>query len=88
MLPSHIGTYDPGPRGLLQDPQSIVEGIPSSALDTRINLNSFCIRRPSRMTRLVPSSFLRQPCLVEIGVTPRLKLARPMFTRSKSRDRF
>ena len=56
MLSSHIGNGDPGPRGFLQDPQLLVDGIPSTALNTRINLNTLCIRRHSRMTRLTPSS--------------------------------
>jgi hypothetical protein len=70
MLPSYIGNRDPGPRGLLHDPKLLVDGIPSAALNTRINLNSFCIRRHSRMTRLTPSSYLRQHCPVEIGAAP------------------
>jgi hypothetical protein len=70
MLPSYIGNRDPGPRGLLHDPKLLVDGIPSTALNTRINLNSFCIRRHSRMTRLTPSSYLRQHCPVEIGAAP------------------
>jgi hypothetical protein len=67
MLPSYIGNRDPGPRGLLHDPKLLVDGIPSTALNTRINLNSFYIRRHSRMTRLTPSSYLRQHCPVEMG---------------------
>ena len=70
MLPSYIGNRDPGPRGLLHDPKLLVDGIPSTTLNTRINLNSFCIRRHSRMTRLMPSSYLRQHCPVEIGAAP------------------
>ena len=70
MLPSHIGNRDPGPRGFLQDPQLLVDGIPSTTLNTRINLNSFCIGRHSRMTRLTPSSYLRQHCPVEMGAAP------------------
>jgi hypothetical protein len=70
MLSSHIGNGDPGPRGFLQDPQFLVDGIPSTALDTRINLNTLCIRRHSRMTRLTPSSYLRQHCPVEMGAAP------------------
>ena len=70
MLPSHIGNRDPGPRGFLQDPQLLVDGIPSTALNTRINLNSFYIRRHSRITRLTPSSYLRQHCPVEMGAAP------------------
>jgi hypothetical protein len=73
MLPSHIGSGDPGPRAFLQDPQFLVDGIPSAALNTRINLNSFCIRRHSRMTRLTPSSDLRRHCPVEIGAAPQAK---------------
>jgi hypothetical protein len=70
MLPSHIGNRDPRPRGFLQDPQFLVDGIPSTALNTRINLNTLCIRRHSRMTRLTPSSYLRQHCPVEMGAAP------------------
>ena len=71
MLPRYIGNRDPGPRGLLHDPKLLVDGIPSTALNTRINLNTLCIRRHSRMTRLTPSSYLRQHCTVEIGAAPR-----------------
>jgi hypothetical protein len=70
MLPSHIGNRDPGPRGFLQDPQLLVDGIPSTALDARINLNTLCIRRHSRITRLTPSPYLRQHCPVEMGAAP------------------
>jgi len=70
MLPSQIGNGNPGPRGFLQDPQFLVDGIPSTALYARINLNTFCIRRHSRMTRLTPSSYLRQQCPVEMGAAP------------------
>jgi len=70
MLPSHIGNRDPRPRSFLQDPQLLVDGIPSTALNTRINLNTLCIRRHSRMTRLTPSSYLRQHCPVEMGAAP------------------
>jgi len=69
-LSSHIGNRDPGPRGFLQDPQLLVDGIPSTALNTRINLNTLCIRRHSRITRLTPSSYLRQHCPVEMGAAP------------------
>gem|GEM_PF-4533726 len=55
MLPSHIGNGDPGLRGLLHDPQLLVDGIPSTALNTRVNLNTLCIRRHRRMTGLRPS---------------------------------
>jgi len=71
MLPSHIGNRDPGTGRFLQDPQLLVDGIPSTALDTRINLNTLCIRRHSRITRLTPSSYLRQHCPVEMGAAPR-----------------
>ena len=70
MASSHIGNRDPGLGGFLHDPKLLVDGIPSTALNTRINLNSFCIRRHSRMTRLTPSSYLRQHCPVEIGAAP------------------
>ena len=70
MLPSHIGNRDPGTRRFLQDPQLLVDGIPSTALNTRINLNTLCIRRHSRITRLTPSSYLRQQCPVEMGAAP------------------
>jgi len=70
MLPSHIGNRDPGPRGFLQDPQLLVDGIPPTALNTRINLNTLCIRRHSRITRLTPSSYLRQHCPAEMGAAP------------------
>jgi hypothetical protein len=76
MLPSYIGNRDPGPRGLLHDPKLLVDGIPSTTLKTRINLNSFCIRRHSRMTRLTPSSYLRQHCPV----------ANPMQARADSSE--
>jgi hypothetical protein len=36
MLPSYIGNRDPGPRGLLHDPRFLVDGIPSTALTTRL----------------------------------------------------
>ncbi len=70
MLPRYIGNGDPGPRGLLHDPQLLVDGIPPTALNTRINLNTLCIQRHSRMTRLTPSSYLRQHCPIEIGAAP------------------
>ena len=70
MLPSHIGNGDPGPRGFLQDRPLLVDGIPSTALNTRINLKTLCIRRHSRMTRLTPSSYLGQHCPVEMGAAP------------------
>ncbi len=75
VLPSHVGNRDREPRGFLQDPQLLVNEMPSSALDTRINLNSFCIRRYSRITRLKPSSDLRQYRPVKIGAAPRFGLA-------------
>ena len=73
MLPSHghIGSRDPRPRGVLQDPQLLVDGIPSTALNTRINLNTLCIRRHRRKPRLTPMSYLRQRCPVEIAAAPR-----------------
>ena len=77
MLPSHIGNRDPRPRGFLQDPQFLVDGIPSTALNTRINLNTLCIRRHSRMTRLTPSSYLRQHCPVEMGAAPPINQVSP-----------
>jgi len=70
MLPSHIGNRDPGRRGFLQDPQLFVDRESSATLNTRINLNTFCIRRHSRITRLTPSSYLRQHCPVEMGAAP------------------
>jgi hypothetical protein len=70
MLPRYIGNRDPRPRGLLHDLKLLVDGIPSAALNARINLNSFCTRRHSRMTRLIPSSYLRQHCPVEMGADP------------------
>jgi hypothetical protein len=70
MLSSYIGNRDPGPRGLLYDPKLLVDGMPSTALNTRINLNTLCIRRHSRMTRLTPSSYLRHYCPVEMGAGP------------------
>jgi hypothetical protein len=70
MLSSHIGNGDPGTRRFLQDPQLLVDGIPSTPLNTRINLNTLCIRRHSRMTRLTPSSYSRQHCPVEMGAAP------------------
>jgi len=66
MLPSRIGNRDPGPRGLLPDPKLLVDGLPSTALNTRINLDSICIRRYGRKTTLTPSSDLRQHCPIEM----------------------
>ena len=71
MLPSHIGNGDHGLRDFLHSPQLLVDGIPSIPMDSRINLNTLCIRRHSRMTRLTPSSYLRQHCPVEMRVAPR-----------------
>jgi len=51
----------------MQDPQLLVDGIASATLNTRINLHTFCIRRHRRLTRLTPSSYLRQYCPVEMG---------------------
>jgi hypothetical protein len=79
MAPSYIGNRDPRLRGLLHDPKLLVDGIPSTALNTRINLNILCSRRHSPipcirshspMTRLTPSSYLRQTCPVEMGAAP------------------
>jgi hypothetical protein len=70
MLPSHMGNGDPGLGGFLLDSQLLVDGIPSTALNTRINLNSLCIQRHSRMIGLTPSSYLRQTCPVEMGASP------------------
>ena len=70
MLSSHIGNGDTRLRGFLHDPQFLIDGIPSTTLDTRINLNSLCIRKHSRMARLTPSSYLRQTCPVEMGAAP------------------
>jgi hypothetical protein len=71
MASSHIGNGDAGLDGLLQDPQLLVDGIPSTALNTRINLNTLCVQRHSRMTSLTPSSyFSRQTCPVEMGAAP------------------
>lgn len=70
MAPSYIGNRDPRLGSLLHDPKLLVDGIPSTALNTRINLNMLCIRRHSRMTRLTPSSYLRQTCPVEMGAAP------------------
>jgi len=67
MLPSHIGNGDPGLGGFLHDSQLLVDGISSTTLNTRINLNTPCIRRHRRMIRLMLSSYLRQHCPVEIG---------------------
>jgi hypothetical protein len=67
MLPSYIGNCDTGLAGFRHDPQLLVDGIPSTALTTRIALNTLYIRRHSRMTRLTPSSYLRQHCPVEMG---------------------
>lgn len=52
MLPSHLGIGEPGPRGFPQYLQLLVDGNPSTALNTRINLNTLCARRNSGMTRL------------------------------------
>ncbi len=84
MLSSHIGNRDPGPRGFRQDPQLLVDGISSTALDTRINLNTLCIRRHSRITGLTPSSYLRQHCPVEMGAAP--GVARGGADSKSSRD--
>ena len=70
MASSHIGNGDAGLGGFLHDPQFLVDGIPSTALNTRVNLNTLCIQRHSRMTRLTPSSYLRQTCPVEMGAAP------------------
>jgi hypothetical protein len=35
MLPSHIGNRDPAPRGFLQDPPLLVDGIPPATLNIR-----------------------------------------------------
>jgi hypothetical protein len=70
MLSSHIENGDSRLRGFLHDSQLVIDGMPSKTLDARINLNSFCIRRHSRMTRLTPSSYLRQTCPVEMGAAP------------------
>ncbi len=40
MASRHVGNGDPGLGGLLQDPQLLVDGIPPSALDTRIHLST------------------------------------------------
>ena len=72
MLPSHLGNRNPGPRGFLQDPQLLVDGIPSTALDNRINLITLWIRRHSRITRLTPSSYVRQHCPVEMRACHRV----------------
>ena len=76
MLPSHIGNRDPGPKGFLQDPRLLIDGMPPATLNTGINLNTLCIRRHSRMTRLTPSSYLRQHCPVEMGAAPPRKFAK------------
>jgi hypothetical protein len=67
MASSYIGNRDPTMRSLLRDPKLLVDGIPPTALNTRINLNTLYIRRHSRMTRVTPSSYLRQHCPVEMG---------------------
>jgi hypothetical protein len=56
MLPSCIGYRDPALGDFLHDPKPLVDGTPSKASNARINLNSFYIRRRSRMARVTPSS--------------------------------
>ncbi len=62
--------WQSGVGRFLDDSQLLVDGIPSPTLNTRINLNTLCIRRHRRMPGLTPSSYLRQHCPVEIGAAP------------------
>jgi hypothetical protein len=71
MASSHIGYGDPRLGSFLHDPKLLVDGIPSMALSTRKKLNTLCMRRHSRMTRLTPSSYLQQTCPVEMGAAPK-----------------
>jgi hypothetical protein len=83
MASTHIGNGDAGLRGFLHDSQLLVDGIPSTALNIRINLSTLCIQRHSRMTRLTRSSYLRQTCPVEIGASPEIKLRIPTLIASE-----
>lgn len=70
MLPSHIGNGDPRLRGFLHDPRLLIDGIPSTTLDIRTNLNSLCIRRHGGLTWLTPSSYFTKGLSGRNGAAP------------------